>query len=91
MIDLTKLHTRQLLKLLKQSRKYYGGIMKDYNFRCEICSGLCANKDEAEVYKIDESVYTTKEEIKKELEKRPHVPNKQEARRIRQEKAKKSI
>jgi len=65
-VDLTKIHTRRLLKMLRT--KYYG-----------------------ETSDLDDLVEgPSYYEIKAELAKREHIPNKVEARKARQEKAKKN-
>lgn len=62
---LGKLHTKQLLQVLKA---------------CRGCGGS--------YYPFDSDDEVTYLEVKNELTKREHIPNKQEARKIRQQKAK---
>jgi hypothetical protein len=71
---LEKLHTRQLLKL------------RDSVYR--VCDyGL--SRGFQPVYDVTDTLSVRAYEIKRELSKREHIPNKAEAKKIRQEKAKK--
>jgi hypothetical protein len=71
---LEKLHTRQLLKL------------RDRVYR--VCNyGLTHGFQP--VYDVTDTLSVRAYEIKRELSKREHIPNKAEAKKIRQEKAKK--
>ena len=72
MYDLTKLHTRQLLKLYKRIRfSYLYDYCYEFNWRDL----------------IDEEKQETLSLLQEELATREHVPNKKEAKMIRKEKA----
>lgn len=71
-----KMHTKQLLKLLRQSYRYAdaNGIVWNEN----VFHGDMSREDPMAIdYTIDE--------LKAELATRPHVPNKIESRKIRQD------
>jgi hypothetical protein len=71
---LEKLHTRQLLKL------------RDRVYRvCNFNGNLPLNP----FVNVTDSLTVRVSEIRRELSKREHIPNKAEAKKIRQEKAKK--
>ncbi len=70
---LEKLHTKQLLQL------------RDAAYRVS-CIGM--DTDREAVYDVTDVLTVRMSEIKRELGKREHVPNKAEAKKIRQEKAK---
>ena len=70
---LEKLHTKQLLQL------------RNAAYRVS-CIGM--DTDREAVYDVTDDLTVRISEIKRELSKREHVPNKAEAKKIRQEKAK---
>lgn len=70
--DLTKLHTKQLLAMLHNLR---AGYTNECNYGFEAAPATIA-------------IANQMVELKEELAKRPHVPNKAEAKKIRQEAAK---
>lgn len=70
--DLTKLHTKQLLAMLHNLR---AGYSNEVNYGDEFAAATVAITGEMAA-------------LKAELAKRPHVPNKAEAKKIRQEAAK---
>lgn len=72
--DLTKLHTKQLLAQLHNLRAGYSQYI--------YVDSLSMTAEEASGTQLRINA------IKAELAKRPHIPNKAEAKRIRQEKAK---
>lgn len=74
--DLTKLHTKQLLAMLHNIRAGYSN---------EVNYGSLAPNDLTEVTVAVEKRISA---LKAELAKRPHVPTKAEAKKIRQEAAK---
>lgn len=74
--DLTKLHTKQLLAMLHNLRAGYSN---------EVNYGSLTPEDFTEVTVGVEKRLSA---LKAELAKRPHVPNKAEAKKIRQEAAK---
>jgi hypothetical protein len=70
---LEKLHTRQLLALLARMR--------------HVC-GFSIPNEWSPVYHITDNLSVRMWEVKQELSKREHIPNKAEAKKIRQAKAK---
>lgn len=71
---LKTIHTRKLLSLLNDTRKFGRAILYEKKYNQEL--GYM------------EYEYVTADQLKAELVNRPHVPNKLERRKIRQEKAK---
>ncbi len=61
-------------------KKFHTRQLLDIIDHCRACGGI--------YQPYDMGVYYEFEEIKSELDTREHIPNKQEAKRIRQEKAK---
>jgi len=89
-IDFAKFHTKQLLSILDSARAYrsrlfnYGEMNEDDYLAFKISPVFFGYDKYEPPY---ESV--SFEELKAELATRPHIPNKVEAKKIRQEKAKK--
>lgn len=77
-MDIKTLHTKQLLKMLRQVQREQGSINLDWWYSKE------EHQEDLHNYEILKS---KEADIKKELATREHVPNKIEARKIRQEKA----
>lgn len=77
-------HTKQLLNYLHDFQVYESSKYEDgddeisYTWSCEIVNG----------YMIHGDLYISKKQLKDELALREHIPNKTEAKLIRQQKAK---
>lgn len=87
-IPIEKLHTRQLLSFLKQKRIDAGRFFENYGCgdpSCDYCY------EEYNKYKNTQQLFEfySVKELKAELAKRPHIPNKKESRLLRIERKKK--
>lgn len=78
-MDISKFHTKQLLNMLQKTR-----VLQTEVLRFDIQGQIILPKDT--ITKVWDRI--TVEELKEELAKRPHVPNKKEKKQMRQEKAK---
>jgi hypothetical protein len=90
--DLAKLHTRQLLTLLADARAFgpAGHVYRNLPDKIRRANRTWDHTGHADDFLGKPCPGTecfTIAELKAELAKRPHVPNKVEARKIRQEKA----
>jgi len=79
-MDLKIVHTEKLLEWLQQTRKLQ---VETLNFDI---SGQVIPVSQLPVTKV--FYFTSVQELREELALRPHIPNKKERRKIRQDKAK---